>query len=94
LADKICGGYGVLAFGTEEFWTFVLFNPEVKVCGTAAGCSSSSPGVSGGGPVRGVIDGVIVMVPCAVIAVFVVLKVIPGVSRDNVNIVASSSGHY
>jgi hypothetical protein len=33
LLDEICGGNGVLAFGTKEFRNLVLLHSEVEICG-------------------------------------------------------------
>ncbi len=32
-SDEIRSGNGVLAFGTKEFWNFVLLHSEVEICG-------------------------------------------------------------
>jgi hypothetical protein len=82
-SDEIRSKNGVLAFGTKEFWNFVLLYSEVEVCGLVASTWC-------GGNVRlgrGVVGVIVVSIEIDVVIVVVILW-------GQVDVITSSSGHF
>ncbi len=83
--DEIRGGNGILALCTNEFWYFVLLNPEIEIGSSITSCWCPSCG----GRASGVAGVVVVPVEVDVVIIVVVVDTVPVDVSFNVDLVSS-----
>jgi hypothetical protein len=83
-SDEIRSQDGVLAFGDEEFWDLILFDPKVEVGGSRATCHSSGSGHPG---------CILVLVIASVVGVIITIIVVM-VVRVDLDVISSNKSHF